>query len=51
MLLSCAPTVEGGDYVDARNAYGSDLIALQTHFNGHRVQFRFVRIRPVMPQF
>ncbi|WP_207482263.1 family 16 glycoside hydrolase [Arenibaculum pallidiluteum] len=51
VVLNGIPTLEGGDYSDARNAYPAGLIALQAHFKGHRVQFRHVRIREGMPQF
>lgn len=39
----------GGDYFDSNRRYPKGLIAIQNHFNGHRVQIRHLRINRGMP--
>lgn len=51
VVLNGAPVLQGGDFVDARNAYPTGPIALQNNFNWFRVQFRHVRIKEGAPQF
>lgn len=51
VVLNGVAVLQGGDYIDARNAYPSGLIALQNHFKGFRVQFRHVRIKEGVPHF
>ena len=49
VILNGVPVLQGGDYVDRRNVYGSGLIGLQNHFKGSRVQFRHMRIKVGTP--
>jgi len=51
VILNGIPVLQGGDYIDQRNAYAKGLIGLQTHFKGFRVQFRNVRIKKGSPAF